>query len=185
MIDPTLQRLRELRPADADRVDEIFAAAPRAARLEAIFATGNATPLATVASADTFAGARSRRRRWLGSDAAVRHVRRPLFASAVATGGVALVLVAFASVTSDHGPAAASPAQAAVLRGALRALRSGPGTILIETDTYVTRPASGHQWSQSQGVIYQTPVGAGAQNFLTSEGPRTTETSTINGTTQD
>ncbi len=185
MIDPTLQRLRELRPADADRVEEIFTAAPRAARLEAIFATGNAKPLATVAAADSFAGARRRRRRWLGSDAAGRHVRRPLFASAVATGGVALVLVAFASVTSDHGPAAASPAQAAVLRGALRALRSGPGTILIEADTYVTRLASGHQWSQSQGVIYQTPVGPGAQNFLTSEGPGSTETSTINGTTQD
>ena len=38
---------------------------------------------------------------------------------------------------------------------------------------------------QRQGVIYQTPIGAGAQNFLTSEGPGSTETSTINGTTQD
>ena len=38
MTDPILQRLREIRPADADRVDEIFAAAPRAARLKAIIA---------------------------------------------------------------------------------------------------------------------------------------------------
>ena len=93
--------------------------------------------------------------------------------------------MAFAGVVSDQGPTGASPAQAAILRGALRALRSGPGTILIEADTYFTRLAGGHQWYQPQGVIYQTPVGAGAQNFLTSEGPRTTETSTINGTTQD
>ena len=180
MTDPILQRLREIRPADADRVDEIFAAAPRAARLKAIIATGNAKPLA----ADASAGSRSRRR-LLGSGAAVRRVRRPLLASAAAAGGLALALVAFAGVVSDQGPTAASPAQAAVLRAALHALRSGPGTILIEDDTYFTRAAGGHQWYQRQGVIYQTPIGAGAQNFLTSEGPGSTETSTINGTTQD
>jgi hypothetical protein len=185
MTDPTLQRLRELRPEDADRVHEIFTAAQRAAGLEAILATGSAQRLATVASADSFAGTRGHRRRRLGSDTAVRRVRRPLLASAVATGGVAVALVAFAGVVSDQGPTGASPAQAAVLRGALRALRSGPGTILVEADTYFTRGAGGHQWSQRQGVIYQTPVGAGAQNFLTSEGPGSTETSTINGTTQD
>lgn len=181
MTDPTLERLREIRHADADQVDEIFPAAERRARLEAILATVKAEPPAATASR----GFRSRGRRRFGSDAAVRRVRRPLLASAAAAGGLALAIVAFAGVVSDRGPTAASPAQAAVLRGALRALRSGPGTILIEDDTYFTRDANGHQWYQRQGVIYQTPIGAGAQNFLTSEGPRSTETSTINGTTQD
>ena len=185
MTDPTLERLREIRPADADRVDEIFSAATRAAGLEAIIAASRGEPLAAVASASPSGGSRDHRRHRLGSDVAVHRFHRPLLASAAVTGGLAVAMVAFAGVVSDQAPTAASPAQAAVLRGALRALKSGPGTILIEDDTYFTRAAGGHQWSQRQGVIYQTPLGPGAQNFLTSEGPGSTETATINGTTQD
>jgi hypothetical protein len=181
MTDPTMQRLREIRPGDADRVHEIFAAASRATRLEAIIATGDAKSVA----ADTSGGPRSHPQRRLEIRGTKRRGHRTLLASVAVTASIALVLVAFVGVLTDQGPVATSPAQAAVLRGALRALRSGPGTILIEDDTYFTRSSGGHQWYQRQVTIYQTPIGAGAQNFLTSEGPGSTETSTINGTTQD
>ena len=96
------------------------------------------------------------------------------------------VLLLFAGVLSGQGPTIAVPAQAAVLRGALDALDAGPGTILVESyDTLW--PAMGNRppFEQHQEVIYETPAGSGAQNFLTSYGPNTTETVTMNGVTED
>lgn len=95
-------------------------------------------------------------------------------------------LLLVVGVLPGQGPTVAVPAQAAVLRGALHALDAGPGTIVVESyDTLW--PAMGQRppFEQHQEAIYQTPAGSGAQNFLTSYGPNTTETVTMNGETED
>lgn len=186
MTDPMIELLRELRPSDADDIDAIFPADEKPARLAAILATAKAnvvshrSDLGSLEAPTRLERAKRRRR------PAYRRIQRPLITSTLLAGGIVAVLLLLAGVLSGQGPTVAVPAQAAVLSGALHALDTHPGTILVESyDTLW--PAMGNQppFEQHQEVIYETPAGSGAQNFLTSYGPRTTETVTMNGVTED
>ncbi|MGO9955431.1 MAG: hypothetical protein ACLP50_05535 [Solirubrobacteraceae bacterium] len=187
MTDPIIKLLRELRPTDADQIDAIFPADEQAARLAAILA--QAPPIAATRRVDAGATAVStrhgpgeRRRR----TRAYRRLHRPLLTSALVAGGIAAVLLLVAGVLSGQGPTVAVPAQAAVLRGALRAVDAAPGTIVVESyDTLWPAMGAGRPFEQHQEAIYETPAGSGAQNYLISYGPGTTETVTMNGETED
>jgi hypothetical protein len=186
MTDPLIELLRELRPSDADHIDAIFPADKKAAQLAAILATANGTAVTHRSEPGSLEAPpqleRARRRQRPG----YRRIHRSMIMSALLAGGIVAGLLLLAGALSGQGPTIAVPAQAAVLRGALDALDAGPGTILVESyDTLW--PAMGGQppFEQHQEVIYETPAGSGAQNFLTSYGPNTTETVTMNGVTED
>lgn len=185
MTDSMSELLRELRPSDADDIDAIFPADEKSARLAAILASAKAGAVSHRSAPGSLEAPtqleRAKRRRW-----PVRRIQRPLITSALLAGGIVAVVLLLAGALSGEGPTIAVPAEAAVLRGALHALDARPGTILVESyDTLW--PAMGNQppFEQHQEVIYETPAGSGAQNFLTSYGPRTTETVTMNGVTED
>ena len=186
MTDPMIELLRELRPSDADDIEAIFPADEKQARLAAILATAKANEVSHRWDPESLEAPAQLERGRLGRRPAHRRPRRPLITSALLAVAIAAVVLFFAGALSGQGPTIAVPAQAAVLRGALHALDAQPGTILVESyDTLW--PAMGNQppFEQHQEVIYETPAGRGAQNFLTSYGPRTTETVTANGVTED
>jgi hypothetical protein len=186
MTDPIIELLRELRPSDAHDIDAIFPAEEKAARLAAMLVTAKASALTHGSEAASLEAPTQRERAKRRRRPAYRRIRRPWITSALLAGGIVAVLLLFAGVLSGQGPTIAVPAQAAVLRGALDALDAHPGTILVESyDTLW--PAMGNQppFEQHQEVIYETPAGSGAQNFLTSYGHNTTETVTMNGVTED
>jgi hypothetical protein len=185
MTDPVMGLLKELRPSDADDIDATFPAHEKSARLAAILASAKAGAVSHRSDPGSLEAPiqleRAKRRR-----RANRRVQRRLIASALLAGGIVAVVLLLAGALSGEGPTIAVPAEAAVLRGALHALDARPGTIVVESyDTLW--PAMGNQppFEQHQEVIYETPAGSGAQNFLTSYGPRTTETVTMNGVTED
>lgn len=187
MTDPTIELLRELRPTDADHIDEIFPAEQRTAQLEAILASGQAHQVTRDSNTEPLeaparVGPGERRRRLR-----VHHrLQRPLLTSAIIAGGMAALALAVTGAFSGEGPTGVATAQAAVVRGAIAALQATPGSILVESYTTFW-PAMGQQrgFYQHQEAIYETPAGSGAQNFLISYGPGTTETVTFNGNVED
>jgi hypothetical protein len=96
--------------------------------------------------------------------------RRPEFALAAAA-ALAVIVLAASGVFSGDGPVAVRPADAAVLRGALRTL-APPGTIVIEAWRGITRvnPNSASTITGktrfSVRAIIDIPAGKGAQNEL-------------------
>jgi hypothetical protein len=186
MTDPIIELLRELRPSDADQIDAIFPAGEKGARLAGILATSNANAATHGSDPISLGAATQPERAERGRRPAYRCIQGPLITSALVAGGIVAVLLLLAGVLWGQGPTIAVPAQAAVLRGALNALDAGPGTILVESyDTLWPAMGKRPPFEQHQEVVYETPAGSGAQNFLTSYGPNTTETVTANGVTED
>jgi hypothetical protein len=105
MTDQITQLLRELRPPDAERVDEIFPAASRGATLEAIFDGARASG-ARPSPGATRRARRERNPRRLWSHSSAR--RHPLLLSMVGgAGALAIALVVFLSGSAAVHPASA------------------------------------------------------------------------------
>ena len=151
--DPVLRRVAAARPSIPE--DDLSPDGRRARAIAERVLAGSAT----TPSGRT-------RRRWARPRRTL-----PWMGLALAPVLAAAIVLLLAGTFSGPGNSGTQAADAAVIRAAVQALSTSPGTISVENQTFVSGPSvHGHPYTLH--TVQETPAGRGPQNYLTSiDGP--------------